>query len=123
MCFTFYKMVVLFVFHGQCHFIKLCLKFINWCICFIKCLLYFSESEMSFIKGWLAIYGMWCVRLLKCCTYFCALFCFFLKSYSVFLSGAVISLKWYTVFCSVIGNPACMYFKMSVKNTGLDRCP
>ena len=39
----FYKMVVLFVFYGQCYVIKLCLKFTELCICSIKCLLYFSK--------------------------------------------------------------------------------
>ena len=97
MCFTFYKMVAMFVFYGECYFIKLCLKFIKWCIYFIKCLLYFSKSELSCIRGWLMIYRMCCVRLLRCCTYFCALFLFLLlfypKSCSVFLTGAVFSLK------------------------------
>ena len=95
--------MVLFVFYGECYFIKLCLKFIKWCIYFIKCLLYFSKSEMSFIKGWLVIYRMWCVRLLRCCTYFVPCFVFPQVIFCVLSALFFFSKmpKWCIAFCRV----------------------
>ena len=73
-CFTFFKMVALFLCFHDCCFIKLWLKLIKLFISFEKGLLYVSKRESSLPKGLFVINRLLCSKLSKCCTYFCDLF-------------------------------------------------